>query len=324
MTIEAPFRPYQLLVAGPAGQRPVDSLIQNFREIYQSLLLAASAPAQSQRVNANLQLQISTLRANASRLPKALAAMVRGTADDFEGEAADTSIAQLNQQLSDTVTQPCEKAISNRYPFTVNGDGEVPLADFATLFAPSGVLDRFFAQNLSPLVAMSGQTWEWKQETRIGRELSRSTLKNFQLAAEIRDAFFPVGSSAPAVSITVTPFSLNGDADAAVLDINGQAVESFQAGSAPKTVSWPGDSTTPSASLSLTPELPGRQSSIRFEGPWALKRLLDAGSVTRNGDNLEARFVIGGRDAAYTLQMNPPGNPFSLPALSGFTCPTTF
>ena len=323
-TLEAPFRPYQLLVTGPAGQRPVDSLIQNFREIYQSLLLAASAPAQSQRVNANLQLQISTLRANASRLPKALAAMVRMAADDFEGEAAETSIAQLNQQLNDTVTQPCEKAISNRYPFAASGDGDVPLADFAALFAPSGAIDRFFAQNLSPLVAMSGQTWEWKQETRIGRELSRSALKNFQLAAEIRDAFFPMGSSAPAVNITVTPFSLNGDADSAVLDINGQAVESYQAGSTPKTVNWPGDSSSQSASLSLTPELPGRQSSIRFEGPWALQRLLDAGSVTRNGDNLEARFVIGGRDAAYTLQMNPPGNPFSLPALSGFTCPTTF
>src|SRR5690606_34480499 len=46
--IEAPFRPYQMLVAGPVGQRPVDSLIQNFRDIYQSLLLAASVPTQAQ------------------------------------------------------------------------------------------------------------------------------------------------------------------------------------------------------------------------------------------------------------------------------------
>ncbi|MHA6643562.1 type VI secretion system membrane subunit TssM [Mesorhizobium sp. A623] len=322
--IEAPFRPYQMLVAGPVGQRPVDSLIQNFRDVYQSLLLAASVPTQAQHVNANLQLQISTLRANASRLPRALATMVRLAADDFEGEAAETSIAQLNQQLAETVTQPCEKAISNRYPFAASGEGDVPMTDFAALFAPSGVLDRFFAQNLSPLVDMSGQTWEWKQDTQVGRQLSKSTLRDFQLASEIRDAFFPVGSSGPLLDITFTPFSLNGDADSALLEVNGQAVQSFQTGSMPTTIDWPGSPSSESAGLSLTPELPGRESSLKFEGPWALKRLLDAGSVTRAGDSLEARFVIGGRDVAYTLRINPPGSPFSLPAFSGFSCPTTF
>ena len=46
--------------------------------------------------------------------------------------------------------------------------------------------------------------------------------------------------------------------------------------------------------------------------------------MTRNGDNLEARFVIGGRDVAYTVQVASGGNPFALPALSGFSCPTSF
>ncbi len=58
-------------MSGPAGRRPIDALTQNFRDIYQSLKLAADVPSQTERINANLQLQISTLRANASRLPKA-------------------------------------------------------------------------------------------------------------------------------------------------------------------------------------------------------------------------------------------------------------
>ena len=48
--------------------------------------------------------------------------------------------------------------------------------------------------------------------------------------------------------------------------------------------------------------MPGRESSIKFEGPWALKRLLDKATITGNDDNVEARFVIGGRDVAYTIQ----------------------
>ena len=70
-------------------------LTQNFHDIYQSLLLAADVPSQTERVNANLQLQIATLRANASRLPKPLARMVNAAADEFEGNVAETSMAQL-------------------------------------------------------------------------------------------------------------------------------------------------------------------------------------------------------------------------------------
>jgi len=79
-----------------------------------------------------------------------------------------------------------------------------------------------------------------------------------------------------------------------------------------------------SASLSLTPEMPGRESALKFEGPWALKRLLDKAALTSNGGNTEARFVIGGRDVAYTIQTGSGANPFLLPALSGFSCPKAF
>ena len=319
--IEAQFRPFQLLVDGRPGQRPIDALIQNFHAIYQNLTISAAAPARADRVNANLQLQISNLRANASRLPKVLSRMVHAAADDFEGDIAETSLAQLGQMLDETVSGPCEETIANRYPFVGSATEDLPIADFARLFAPSGVIDRFFAQNLAQLADMSGQEWQWKQEARLGRDLSKSTLKQFQLAADIRDAFFPLGGSTPAVNITFTPFSLHGEADMALLDVNGQVVQSYQNGSSPGIITWPGSMPAGSANLSLTPELPGRESAIKFEGPWALKRLLDAGTSARNGDNIELRFVIGGRDVAYTVQTNPPGNPFSLAILSGFTCP---
>ncbi|TIT55548.1 MAG: hypothetical protein E5W60_26385, partial [Mesorhizobium sp.] len=83
--VEAQFRSFQALVSGPAGRRPIDALTQNFRDIYQSLKLAADVPSETERVNTNLQLQVSTLRANVSRLPKPLARMVNAAADEFEG-----------------------------------------------------------------------------------------------------------------------------------------------------------------------------------------------------------------------------------------------
>ncbi|WP_179295052.1 type VI secretion system membrane subunit TssM [Mesorhizobium sp. WSM3868] len=323
-TVEAQFRPFQALVSGSSGRRPLDALTQNFHDIYQSLKLAADVPAQTERVNANLKLQISTMRANASRLPKQLARMVDATADEFEGNVAETSVANLNQMLDETVTRPCEEAVNGHYPFAGDGSEEISLADFAKLFAPGGLMDRFFAQNLAPLIDMTGQDWTWKQEARSSRDLAKSTLKAFQAAAEIRSAFFPSGGSAPSVSITFTPSSLNSEVDSAVLNVDGQTVQSTQAGNAPSTVTWPGGGASGSASLSLTPEMPGRESALKFEGPWALKRLLDKASVTSNGAGAEARFVIGGRDVAYKMESGSGANPFLLPALSGFSCPKAF
>ncbi|OWK20703.1 hypothetical protein AJ88_27055 [Mesorhizobium amorphae CCBAU 01583] len=155
--IEAQFRSFQALVSGPLGRRPIDALTQNFRDIHQSLKLAADVPSQTERINANLQLQIATLRANVSRLPKQLARMVNATADEFEGNVTETSVANLNQALDQTVTQPCEEAVNGRYPFASNGTEDIAMADFAKLFAPGGVMDRFFAQNLASLIDMTGQ-----------------------------------------------------------------------------------------------------------------------------------------------------------------------
>ncbi|RUU48154.1 type VI secretion system membrane subunit TssM [Mesorhizobium sp. M6A.T.Ca.TU.002.02.2.1] len=322
--IEAQFRSFQDLVNGPAGRRPIDALTQNFRDIYQSLQLAADVPSQTERVNMNLQLQISTLRANVSRLPKQLARMVTATADEFDGNVAETSLSNLNQMLDQTVTRTCEEVVAGRYPFAGNGPEDIAMADFAKLFAPGGLMDRFFAQNLASLIDMTGQDWSWKQDARFGRDLSKSTLKNFQLAAEIRNAFFPSGGSVPLVNITFTPFSLHGDADTAVLDVDGQIVQSNQAGNAPSTVTWPSGMASASASLSLAPEMPGRESAIKFDGPWALKRLLDKADITSTGGNTEAHFVIGGRDVAYTIQTNSDPNPLFLAALTGFSCPKAF
>ncbi|TIM18664.1 MAG: type VI secretion system membrane subunit TssM, partial [Mesorhizobium sp.] len=161
-------------------------------------------------VNMNLQLQISTLRANVSRLPKQLARMVTATADEFDGNVAETSLANLNQMLDQTVTRTCEEVVAGRYPFAGNGP------------------------------------------------------------------------------------------------------------------TWPSGMASASASLSLMPEMPGRESAIKFDGPWALKRLLDKADITSTGGNVEARFVIGGRDVAYTIQTNSDPNPLFLAALSGFSCPKAF
>ena len=72
--------------------------------------------------------------------------------------------------------------------------------------------------------------------------------------------------------------------------------------------------------------LPLAESILSRDGPWAAFRLLDAGEV-RNTNVLDRKrviFNVGGRIAIFDLQSGAVLNPFSLPALSRFSCPASF
>ena len=142
------------------------------------------------------------------------------------------------------------------------------------------------------------------------------------MAAEIRDAFFARGEAAPSVKLAVEPASFNSNVDMALLNVDGQVIRIDRNGSGGGTLAWPGGAG--SATLSLTPALPGRQSSISFSGPWALKRLIDRARISPEGEGLAARFVVGGRDVAFVMKAPSGPVPFSLPALSRFACPEGF
>lgn len=317
--IEANFKVFHVLTDGDAGTRPIDALVANLNEIYRNLALAATNPAQAQQAVAALQVQVASLRANASRIPEPLSEMMRTVATDVEGDATSTSIAELTQAMADQVTAPCQQVVTNKYPFAKT-DRDVPMADFAGLFAPNGKIDRFFFTNLAPMVDMSGKTWVWRSELRQAQDLSLATLRQFQQAAQIRDAFFPTGGNQPSVNMEVKPVTLSGEAESATLQINSTAIVAQPGANTPASLIWPGPGVN-QASITIQPELPDRNSRLERKGAWALFRLLDAGSVLQRGNVVSASFVVGGREVSFQFSVATLQNPLTLPALRQFKCP---
>jgi len=318
-SIEANFKPFQVLFEGEAGGRPIDALIANLNELDRDLLLAAENPTQAKQALAQVQLQVASLRSNVSRLPQPLSGMMQTVANDIDGDTAATSIAQLSQALAEQVTSPCQQIVANRYPFA-KSDRDVPMADFARLFAPNGIIDKFFSSSLAPLVNQSGKTWTWLPNPHLTRKLSETTLRQFQQAAEIRDTFFPTGGGQPAVSLEVKPLTLSGEAQTATLQVNGASVVAQQGANTPATLQWPGAGAG-EASIVMAPDLPDRISKLERSGAWALFRLVDAGSALQRGNAVSASFVVGGREVSYQFTAASLQNPLSLPALRQFKCP---
>jgi type VI secretion system protein ImpL len=269
----------------------------------------------------NFDVQVASLRANVSRLPQPLAGMIDKVAKDAAGDATASTIAQISEAMAQDVTATCQQIIANRYPFFPKSERDVPMADFARLFAPGGAIEKFYAANLDPLVNRSGKTWVWKPNPNPSRRLSDTTLRQFQQAAEIRDAFFPTGGAVPNLSLEVKPLTLSSDAQTATLAINGANVVAQQgAPFAATTVQWPGAGAG-DASITMAPDIPDRKSSLERTGAWALLRLLDAGSSIQSGSSLKVSFVVFGREVSYQFTSSSLVNPLSLPALRQFRCP---
>ncbi|MFW6076664.1 MAG: type VI secretion system membrane subunit TssM, partial [Hyphomicrobiales bacterium] len=320
--IEAYFRRFHQLTEGESGERPIDQLVDNLNGIYQNLTAAANSPDLAVSATQQVHQQVAALRANASRLPDPLSTMMLEAADEFEGDAASTTAGELNQKLNNQVTKACEEIIENRYPFAEESNREVPLQEFARLFSAGGIIDRFFNENLSQLVDTSGDEWTWRTDSRLGRELSATALRQFENAAKIREAFFPSGGSIPNINLTVIPLTLSQNASAAEFEVNGKKLESVHRIDSPMDFTWPGSSLEGTASIRILPEFPDRSSSIGFRGGWALYRLLNAGRMSRSGDTLSVRYVLGGREVSYRIRIGSLADPFSLPALRAFRCPS--
>ncbi|MBP0617640.1 type VI secretion system membrane subunit TssM [Jiella mangrovi] len=321
--IEARFQTYHRLIDGDRPNRPIDALRLNFGEVHRTLVTMEQDPASIGKGESDLQTYVGTLRSTISRLPEPIARMVQAAVNDIEGGAVDASKSELERDLQGRVTQACRRIASGRYPFDPGSSSDVSIDEFAGLFAPDGIIDRFFQQELAPYADLSGKTWRWRVDTPLGRSLSRATLADFQRAAAIRDAFFPQGGSQPRVTLRVEQTALDGDAQYAMLTINDQVLQASPQGSSTaqtRSFDWPADSSG-NAAVHLMPPAPGRDHKLERDGPWALMRMIAAGSPQPRGDAIQLRYPIGGRSVSYQVKIDTALNPFILPALREFQCP---
>jgi type VI secretion system protein ImpL len=335
--IEAQFKPFHAVVEGDSTRRPIDSVVANLNDIAQSLTLIIENPLMAPQANVALQTQVAALRNNASRMPPPFSDMMRAAATEFEGDVAASTAGQLLITLRDQITPVCQQTITNRYPFTRGSSQEVPLGDFSKLFSPNGILDKFFTQSLAPYADTSKPEWVWRKESPVGRTLSADTLKQFQKAAYVRDAFFQNGGNLPMVALSVQPPVMTAPGASAKIELGGTVITSPAAPTTttsfggsppaapppkvpPTNVQWPGPSMR--TAISVTNDATGQPSVLERTGPWSLFRILEAGSLTARAETASATFIVAGRELNYQITTGSIRNPLNLAPLREFRCPS--
>jgi type VI secretion system protein ImpL len=322
--ITAHFAPIDQLVAGPPGGAPIDRIIGQVGQIGQKMSGLGTGVGDTNPLDALAKSgqgdALKSLQLAASTLPAPIGALVAQVGGRSESLAVGQARGELDQRYKEQVVKPCQEIVSGRYPFSANGTGDVPLADFGRLFAAGGVFDKFFKENLAPLVDTTPSPWVWRSGGSGPPGASTGMLRQFEAVEQIRQNFLGSGGQVPDLQFTLTPGELDTGATRFTLEMDGQTLDYRHGPVRSMPAHWPGPS--PGAAAVTFEDSAGAKPNQAFQGPWAWFRLLEAGTMRPDSDvRFIAAFQNGAHRATVIIEAASIRNPFQkLPAVRQFRC----
>ncbi|MGE5451947.1 MAG: type VI secretion system membrane subunit TssM [Acidobacteriota bacterium] len=316
------FQALRDMVTSPDGKSPapIDGTLALINEVY-TLLTATETAVQGGNVPPASDVP-NKVKAEAARLPEPLRSLLNNLSVSGTAAALDATRANLGQAIKSQIGEFCQQAIAGRYPFARGSSRDVTQDDFARMFAPGGLMDQFFQQQLSRFVDTSTRPWSFRQLEGASMGTDVGTLKQFERAAAIRDTFFRAGGNVPALRLDFKPVEMDATITQFILDVDGQLVKYAHGPQIPNTVQWPGPRGSSQVRITLSP-VTTTDSGAVAEGPWALFRLFDRMQLVPGGapERFNVVFNVGGRKATFNVTTSSVQNPFRLRDLNEFACP---
>jgi type VI secretion system protein ImpL len=316
---------YAPLIAfvGKGPGAPIDNALKLLNDLQMQLARLAGAPAGGAAVLGGGDDPAQLLQAEAARDPQPVARWLSALAlagNQLRGVGAQDQVKKAFGAPGGPALL-CSKAVTGRYPFTPSSANDIPLDDFARLFAAGGLLDKFFNDNLQNFVDTSGSAWKAQPVAGVAPPVTQADLAQFQRASQIRDLFFAAGGNQPSVRFDISPIDTN--AREVTLDLEGQPIRYTHGPIRTTSVTWPGPNRMSNVRLLFEPPPSSGPQVLHATGPWALFRLFGQGTLqpTDSPDRYTLDFTLGDRHASFELRAGSVLNPFAPGVLRGFQCP---
>lgn len=269
-----------------------------------------AAPA----AQAELNRAMAEMSVTAAATPEALKNFAASTTQ--QGDKAQLSSAQnaIADSFPPTLVASCRAATENKYPFDYGAKNDAAIGDVMRVFGLNAEMDQYVQMQLLPLLNTSGQTWTWRKENPVTRNLSSAAPIQFAKARNIRDLILggitaQVEATSFGPDVTAVEFSTGGQTYRFAPNIPGAKVIQWTTGSLPESrvTVFKGDVVI---------------SEAKYRGPWSLFRLIDDLPSTNAGSS--AINVVAGRGAGavkFRITYGGPYNPFSRSRTWSFNCP---
>lgn len=231
-----------------------------------------------------------------------------------------SAIVYLEVEWDQKIVKPYKTYFKGRYPFKQNATKEVPLSEFVRFFAPGGILDDFYKNNLKPFIEN-----DLLSSSIESSELIRSDIIiQLEIANKIRDTFFDNGNII-GVQFSIEPVSMSSNKRRSVLNLDGQLIDYSHGIKKETKVVWPNSmSSDVESKLTFVNSTENSPRSLIFKGPWAQMRLLNAGIISNveNG-SFDIRYDFDNGYVNYRVYTDESDNPFSRELFKRFQLPDT-
>jgi type VI secretion system protein ImpL len=315
-------------LVGQGRGAPIDLLLREVGDAQQQIAkLAATLVSTGGAASTSGGVDpLLALKADAARLPQPVGRWLTELATSAIALRSGDPRLQLATifNASGGPAELCPAVVNGHYPFAPAATEDVPIADFARLFAPGGALDGFVNTLLRRYVDTSGKVWRSIAADAATAPVSAADLAQFQRAATIRDAFFADGGTRPRVRLDITPVSADAATKQATLELDGTTIVYTHGAQRPTQVTWPSFSLQPTMRLVFDPPPVGRSGVVQETGPWALFRLFGRGRIQAQAgttDRYTLTFQLGDRQAVFDVRVPASASPLAPGLLRDFSCP---
>ena len=291
---------------------PITETQKLYEEVYNHL--AALDAAQKSKSAPPPPGGAERIKAAAGQQPEPIRSTLEKLAGSAAGAGRNVELAAATSELK-PIFETCNRAVSNRYPFTPSSKADVLPEDFGQIFGAGGALDEFYRAKLANLVDTGTNPWSFKPTGEGAKPVGNAALADFQRAARIRDVFFRNGGKAPSFKVDIRAIELADGIKEITLDQDGQVQKLTQGSSI--TVAWP------SPKVASQIKLSAGGPPMNFDGPWALFRMFDRFEVqpTAQPERFTVAMNLDGKKARVEVTANSVFNPFRLKEMQTFRCP---
>jgi type VI secretion system protein ImpL len=312
---------HRLFVAPEGGRAPYAAVQDKLAEV--SVFLDAVDAARQRGMPLPPGDALAALRTQGQDQPAPLADILDSLASDGNTLALRDVRQRLDDLWRSNVVPFCHAAMDGRYPVDARSSVDMTEDDFTRIFAPNGLIDSFFQANVAPYVDMTVRPWRWRPSA-AKLHFSRAALQAFEDAATIRDAFFPDGSKTVSVRFKILPLSLDDYFDRFTLTLGNQTLQYAHGPARAMAFQWPSAGKAPAARIDYEPAGPDGRSGMLLNGPWALFRLMDMGTLRQiRPDRFILTLELSGKPVSLEVDASSVINPFALAALHRFRCVNT-
>ncbi|CAH8242278.1 type VI secretion system membrane subunit TssM [Vibrio aestuarianus] len=274
------------------GAVPLDDLIKQFDalNLYFDSALSSSNPGKSFHAYAlahaeGSQDAIEMFKRQGSKAPSQVSKWIKEIADQAWKQVLSSSVGYLNNQWNEQVYQFYSAAVEGRFPFAMQGRGEVDLDDFVQLFKSQGRIDQYVDVLLKPFVYWDNGTLKLNEVDGLTLPISARTREQLRYAHQLRQVFFGPTGQELALKFAFRPSSMSTNVTAFQIR-DSESIFSYRHG--PRVwseINWP----TTAIDGQLTTNFyqgDNRIATRAYTGQWALFRALFDGQSSKTAKRL--------------------------------------